>query len=155
MTRALRLAPLVAVTLGAASTAAAATPAPLDTTAKGVSDAFVRALAVKHDLNTARKFTIGRFPELRKLSSGFVRDGVDRVVGQSRILRGCRASPSERSSPRGDCVLYHLLGSRKTGSGERVTDADLKVWLRRGTGRWKVWAYDYSALVTTCLSACR
>jgi hypothetical protein len=156
VSRALRLAALVATAgVGAASTAAAASPAPIGTQAKSVSDAFVRALVVKHDPAGARSFTSARVLDLRRLSSGFVRDGVDTVVGRGRILRGCRAMPSDRPSARGDCVLYHLRGSRKSQGRERVTDADFKIWLRQEAGRWKVWAYDYSALVTTCLAACR
>jgi hypothetical protein len=157
VTGALRLAPalVAAAAVGVASTAAATGPASLGNAAKTVSDAFVHALVVKHDPVRAHNFTSARILELRKLSSGFVRDGVDTVVGRSRILRGCRATPSAQPSRRGDCVLYHLRGSRKVQSGQRITDADFKVWLRQEAGRWRVWAYDYSALVTTCLSTCR
>ncbi len=146
---------LVAAALTSAATSAqAGTSRPLDATAKSVSDTFVRSLVVRRDLVSARRSTSPRFADLQRLSSGFVRDGVDSVVGPSRILRGCRTTATGKPSPRGDCVLYHLRGRRRAQGIERRTDAAFKIWLRQETGAWKVWAYDYSALVTACPGRC-
>jgi hypothetical protein len=146
---------VAAALVTAASAAQAETSRPLNQVAKGASDAFVRALVVKRDLPSARRYTSKRFTDLQKLHAGFAHDGVDTVAGASRIVRGCRATQHAKPSPRGDCVLYHLRGHRRANGEERRTDADFKIWLRLEMGSWKVWAYDYSALVTVCPTGCR
>ncbi len=147
---------LVAAALVTAATAARAeTSRPLTPDAKGASDAFVRALVVERDVPVARRYASRQFRDLAKLRAQFVRDDVDTVVGTSRILRGCRSTATGRASPRGDCVLYHLRGRLRVEGDEKRTDADFKLWLRRELGVWKVWAYNYSALVTVCPVACR
>ena len=145
---------VAAAALSAAASAGGEASRPLDAGAKRVSDAFVRALVVKHAPGVAKVYTSARIEELRRLNAGFVRDGIGTIVGPSRILRGCRASLRAKASSRGDCVLYHLRGSRRAGRSERLTDADFKIWLRQEVGAWKVWAYDYSAIVTACPSKC-
>jgi hypothetical protein len=144
-----------AVALGTPASAAGEVQRPIGASAKRVADAFVRALVVKHDPRGAAEFTRAQPAELRKLNAGFVRDGVDTLVGQSRILRGCKAAAREKPSPRGDCVRYRVRGSRRIGRGERVTEGDLRIWLRQETGRWRVWAYAYSAEVTDCPTGCK
>jgi hypothetical protein len=146
---------VAAAVISTPATAAGQAPRTLDASAKRISDAFVRALVVKHDPRSAANFTSERIEVLRKLSAGFVRDGVDKVVGQSRILRGCKSAARDKPSKRGDCVRYRLRGSRRAGGGERVTNGDFKLWLRQESGSWKVWAYDYSALVTVCPRVCK
>ncbi len=114
----------------------------------------MRALVVKHAPSSAKRFTSARVEELRKLSTGFAKEGVDRVIGSSRIVRGCKTTVREKPSARGDCVLYHLRGSVRVNDRERRTDADFKLWLRVEMRSWKVWAYAYSAIVTVCPKRC-
>jgi hypothetical protein len=146
---------VAAALVTAAPVARAETSQPLSPAAKSASDAFVRALVVRRDLAAARRYASPRFADIRKIGTGFVRDGVDTVVGASRVLRGCRSLPSSKPSPRGDCVLYHLRGGLRAKGSERRTDADFKVWVRQETGSWRVWAYSFSALVTVCPGSCR
>jgi hypothetical protein len=140
--------------LAAAPCAAAATPARLDANAKQVADAFARALVLRHDLATARAYASARFAALRRLRDGFAREGVDTIVGPSRILRGCRLRPAERPSARGDCVDFRVRGRRRTAAAERRSEGDFRVWLRREPAGWKVWAYRYAARVTICPGTC-
>jgi hypothetical protein len=147
---------LVAATAFSAAPAAGGEASrPLDASAKRVSDAFVHALVVKHSPVGAKLYTSARIEDLRRLSAGFVRDGIGSVVGPSRILHACRATLREKPSPRGDCIRYRLRGIRRVGRGQRVTDADFRIWLRQEMNAWKVWAYNYSATVTACPSNCR
>jgi hypothetical protein len=151
------LAPLLAASVITATASAAAGPSPsqLDLQAKRVSDTFVQALVVKHDLARAARFASPHFGDLQRLSADFVREGVDTIVGQSRIVRGCRVRSLDRPSSRGDCVFYRLRGSRRTNASERVSDGAFKVWLRREAAAWKVWAYEYSGSVTVCAGRCQ
>jgi hypothetical protein len=149
------LVPLLAAVVTASASAAGPPSQPLDLQAKRVSDAFVQALVVKHDLARAGRFASPHFGDLQKLSDDFMREGVDTIVGRSRIVRGCRVRSLDKPSSRGDCVFYRLRGNKRTSASERVSNGAFRVWLRHEADAWKVWAYEYSGSVTVCAGRCQ
>ena len=117
---------------------------PLDAHAVRVADLFMTELVVHKNPTAARKYAdAGVGSAVPDLRAGVRNQGLNRIVGHGRIIRGCMGTVGSITvSQSGDDCIRFLVKGRYTLSHLHLSTAVFNLYMSPIKGSWRVSSYD-------------